>query len=210
MAGTVNLSEGLYTPLTTELFIQKFRWTAEQFSSFSGLWGVIGELTGALLGGILCDRLGRRKMAGLGMIMTATTLLVFSLTSSYWNYESYPRALIIPLFKGSLAFTTVSLFSLYMKISWTRAAATQFTLYMAMTNVGYALGAGLNRFNDWINHWEGSFTILQGITLVEADFYLVGGVVTLFPLTFLVFLDPDSIVQRKITPVPLSSSVPEG
>jgi len=210
MAGTVNLGEGLYVPLTTELFVQKFHWTAEQFSRFSGLWGMLGELTGALLGGVLCDRIGRRKMAGLGMILTSATLLTFSLTSSYWSYESYPRALIIPLFKGCLAFTTVSLFSLYMKISWTRAAATQFTLYMAMSNVGYALGARLNSLNTWIDRWEGSFAILQGFTLVEADFYLITGVVTLFPLAFLFFLDPDSVARQKITPVPSSSNTPEG
>ncbi len=210
MAATVNLGEGLYVPLTTELFIQKFEWTAEQFSKVSGLWGVLGELTGALLGGVLCDRLGRRKMAGLGMIMTATSLLTFSLTSSHWDHESYPRMLIIPLFKGCVAFTTVSLFSLYMKISWTGAAASQFTLYMAMSNVGHALGAGLNRLNSWIELWAGNFGFLEGITLAEPDFYLVAGVVSLFPLVFLVFLDPDSVVRRKIDPGALSSSSPEG
>ena len=52
--------------------------------------------------------------------------------------------LLLPTFKGTLAFATVSLFSLYMKVSWTRAAATQFTLYMALSNLGYAVGAKLN------------------------------------------------------------------
>jgi PAT family beta-lactamase induction signal transducer AmpG len=210
MAGTVNLGEGLYVPLTTELFVQKFQWTAAQFSSFSGLWGVLGELTGALLGGILCDRLGRRNMAGLGMIMTSATLLLFAATSAHWTTPGYPQGLIIPFFKGAMAFTTVSLFSLYMKISWTRAAATQFTLYMAMSNVGYALGAGLNRLDAWIDRWEETFPFLQGVTLVEPHYFVVAGALTLFPIVFLGFLDPDDIVQRKITVVPVSSSAPEG
>ena len=36
---------------------------------------------------------------------------------------------------------SVSLLALFMNISWTRAAATQFTLYMTLSNVGFAIGA---------------------------------------------------------------------
>jgi hypothetical protein len=38
---------------------------------------------------------------------------------------------------------TVSGFSLFMRISWTKAAATMFTCYMALSNVGDVIGKGL-------------------------------------------------------------------
>ena len=92
----------------------------------------------------------------------------------------------LPAFKGTLAFATVSLFSLYMKVCWTKAAATQFTLYMAMANVGYAVGAKLNA---WIE--------LAGFSPTMADFYLVAGAFALLPLVFLTGLDPDGVEARR-------------
>ncbi|HIA28012.1 MAG TPA: MFS transporter [Planctomycetes bacterium] len=202
LALLVPICEGLYVPLTTDLFVQGFGWTAERFSQVTGTWGVAGELIGALLGGFLCDRLGRRRMAGFGLILTASVLVTFSLTSDYWQQEGYPSLLLPPLFKGCFAFTTVSLFSLYMKISWTGAAATQFTLYMATSNMGHALGAQLNKLNDWI-----SWIFPEAAGISDSGFYLLAGVLALLPLAILPLLDPDSIGRRKqLAPAPGSSS----
>ncbi len=211
MAITVPLCEGLYVPLTTEIFVQRFRWSAEAFSRANGTWGVLGELLGAILGGLLCDRFGRRRMAGLGIILTSATLLTFAFTSMYWYEDGYPQILLLPLFKGFFALTTVSLFSLYMKISWTGAAACQFTLYMAMSNLGHALGAGLNRLNRWIEIGVArGWSFLDGIVLDDSHFYMAAGVLALAPLTILPFLRPQSVVDQKLKEIPPSSSAPEG
>jgi PAT family beta-lactamase induction signal transducer AmpG len=186
VAATYAMAEGLYDPLTVEFFVQKLGWSAERFAAAQGTLGVIGELIGALTGGYLCDRIGRRKIARLGLLLMAAALLTFALTSVWWEGSWYPHVLLLPAFKGTLAFTTVSLFSLYMKVSWTRAAATQFTLYMAMANVGYAVGA---KFNKW-------FEVL-GFDLSLADFYLIGGLLPLLPALLLTGLDPDSVEARK-------------
>jgi len=93
---------------------------------------------------------------------------------------------LLPAFKGAVAFATVALFSLFMKVSWTRAAATQFTVYMAMGNVGYALGAKLN---GWVE--------LTGYSPSLAELYVVGGLLPIIPLLLLVGLDPDGVVARK-------------
>ncbi|HIN79747.1 MAG TPA: MFS transporter, partial [Planctomycetes bacterium] len=44
LALLVPICEGLYVPLTTDLFVQGFGWTAERFSQVTGTWGVAGEL----------------------------------------------------------------------------------------------------------------------------------------------------------------------
>ena len=207
LAGLATLCEGLFIPLTTELFVQGFDWGAEKFSDIQGTLGVAGELVGALLGGYLCDRLGQRKMAAYGMVTTATVLALFGLTSAWWHESWYPAVAIIPLFKSSYAFTTVCLFSLYMKLSWTGAAACQFTLYMAISNGGYALGAGLNRLNSWITGWV-------DFELATHHFYYVAAFMAMIPLITLPFINPADVEKRKdkerLVEIARSSSAPEG
>jgi PAT family beta-lactamase induction signal transducer AmpG len=157
VATTYTVTEGLYDPMTVELF-----------------------------GGFLCDRFGRRRIARIGLVMMAATLLTFGLTVESWSGPGYPHVLLLPAFKGSVAFMTVSMFSLFMKVSWTRAAATQFTAYMSLGNLGYAFGAKLN---TWVD--------LTGLPLDIADLYVLGGLLPVIPLLLLGGLDPDGVVARK-------------
>ena len=69
----------------------------------------------------------------------------------------------------------------------TSTAATQFTLYMATANLGYALGAKLIT-------WFG----LAGLDLSLADFYMLAGLSPLIPLVLLVGLDPDGVEERRL------------
>ena len=187
MAMCFNICEGIYDPLTAEFFVQRLSWGAERYAQAQGTYGVLGELFGALAGGYLCDRYGRRRVAGLGMLLVAASLLTFGLTAGLWSQPGYPHVLLLPAFKGTLAFTTVSLFSLYMKVSWTQAAATQYTLYMASSNLGYALGARLLAWTD-----------IGGYGFDAADFYVIGGLTQMVSLSVLFILDPDSVERRKL------------
>ncbi len=186
LAAVYPMCEGLYDPLTVEVFVQDFGWSAAEFARAQGTWGVIGELIGALTGGYLCDKLGRRRMAALGFVLMSAVLFTFAATASSWHAAGFPAVLLLPAFKGTLAFATVSLFSLFMKVSWTQAAATQFTLYMALSNLGYATGAKLNAWPEAL-----------GFSLDLPDYYLVAAVIPLLALIFLIGLDPDEVEARR-------------
>ena len=62
-----------------------------------------------------------------------------------------------------------------MKISWTAAAATQFTVYMAVSNLGYAAGPMLTRLH-----------------LDDPSSYLAAAVVAFLPMPFLFLLRPEA------------------
>ena len=186
VAGSMAIGEGLYDPVTTEFFVQGLGWSAERFAQAQGTLGVLAELGGALLGGFLCDRFGQRRIAVIGILLFTATLLTFSFTSNLWDQPWYPHILLLPAFRGFVAMTTVSMFSLYMKVSWTKAAASQFTLYMAMSNLGYWFGAKLN-------------TWLEGLSFPAAleDYYLLAGLLSLLPLVLLFSFNPDGVEARK-------------
>jgi PAT family beta-lactamase induction signal transducer AmpG len=174
------ICEGLSVPVTAELFIQEIGWTAERYGHAQGIFGTIGKLLGALGGGYLCDRIGPRRIIAAGTLVTTTTFLAFSLTHDLWTRDGYPLVLFFLMLETGLAMTSVSLFSLFMKIAWTTAAATQFTLYMTVLNAGNALGPMLTRLG-----------------LDHPAAYLLCASVAVLPLGLLPLLDPASVERRK-------------
>ena len=68
-----------------------------------------------------------------------------------------------------------------MKISWTTAKATQFTLYMAVSNFGVFLGSQLNRL-DW-ERWM---------------LFVLGGTSALIPIVLLLMMKPDLVVKKRL------------
>ena len=119
-------------------------------------------------------------MAGLGAVLTFITFAGFASSSQWWTLEAYPQTVFLGLIEATFAFTTVSLFSLYMKISWTGAAATQFTLFMTLSNLGTAIGPFLTRFGLGD---QASYLLCAGLALV--------------PIPFLVLLKPETVVRRR-------------
>jgi PAT family beta-lactamase induction signal transducer AmpG len=180
--------EGFHDALTPAVFTQALGWTAEQYSRLQGGWGLLGRILGAIGGGYVCDRLGRRLTLGVASGISTLAFVIFGLTSAWWSSPSYPLALFIVVIQGSIAMTAVSAFSLFMKISWTAAAATQFTVYMAISNLGYAAGPLLTR-----------------LRLDDPSSYLAAAAVAFLPIPFLFLLRPDSVVARKLAEEGLSS-----
>jgi PAT family beta-lactamase induction signal transducer AmpG len=186
VAMAYTLCEGLYDPLVAEFFIQELGWSAERFATSQGTFGVTGELAGALLGGYLADKFGGRLMARIGILILMSVMIGFALLAPVWQEPPVPLVLLLPAAKGMIAFVTVSMFVVFMKVSWTTAAATQFTLYMASANIGYSLGAKLNA---WLP--------AMGFDLSIADFFTTAGIITL-PAFFLLFgLDTNAVAARR-------------
>ncbi len=130
-------------------------------------------------------------MALIGLVLVMATMLMFSFLAAGWDNPNYLHVMLLPLFRGSIAFATVSLFSLYMKSCWTAGAATQFTLYMALNNIGYSIGTKLN---SWLP--------ASGISLDYPDYYVLGGLLPV--LAFLLLL---TVPRADDARVPIEDSL---
>ena len=172
---------GAFLPI---VYIQSLGWEPDSYSQVLSGLGTIPEFCGALLGGYIADRIGKRKIIVLGYAAYALLTICFGLLSDYWT-NSVVSTFYLILHPGCISFGTVAVFALCMQISWTRAAATMFTSYMAMANISTTIGARLAGY-------------LDGFISYDRIFILVG-LLTLLPLCILFIIEPHKMDEIKNT-----------
>ena len=154
---TALIGQGTNTTLILDLYVQEeenvnaepprrneinLGWSPEFYAQVTGVLGTVLEVAAALIGGYLADRYGQRKFIAIGYGGFGLLAVAFGLSEAYWTTTWFATGYLVvaPAF---LALGTVSGFSLFMRISWTTAAATMFTCYMALFNVGDVIGKGI-------------------------------------------------------------------
>lgn len=114
---------------------------------------LISGILGMFVAGALIDIFGKIKMLRIYLAMLIVLLVSAALAQPYWEN----RILIISFvsaFYILTTFTTIAIFAAAMNLCWKRISATQFTLYMAISNLGLASGAWLmGILSEWLS-WE--------------------------------------------------------
>lgn len=146
--------EGLIETLLPIFTIQNLGWTDISFSQAYSTTKVIGGIFGMAIGGVLVDMFGEKKMLTIYLSAFILLLGIMGLSSSFWKNDTLIFVFIL-LFLLLTTFIAISFFASAMKLCWKTVAATQFTIYMTISNTGYALGSGLlgalNTFLSWAN-----------------------------------------------------------
>jgi PAT family beta-lactamase induction signal transducer AmpG len=99
-------------------------------------------LGGSVAGGWLADKLGHKVMVAIASAALGCVFLGFGLLDSWWPDPDFILVFVCvrDLCYGVLS---ASLFALLMGVSWPVVAASQFTAYMALLNIGRTLGSKL-------------------------------------------------------------------
>jgi len=165
LALLASITTGLFGAFMSPLMIQELGWTQVEYTSITGSIVFVG-LGGSVAGGFLADLVGPRRLAmvsGLGM---ALIWLVLAMTPHLWSVR--PSMITYMIIDTALSgMFSVSLFSLFMGISWKKMAATQFTTYMAMLNLSRIIGAYLATRLDEIDvTYEQVFLVSTGVTIL--------------------------------------------
>ncbi len=128
--------------LATTYIIQEVGWSQERYSAVVGGGGLLLGLVGSLAGGFVASKFGARRMACLGSAALGLAWVAFGLTL---HPEMHAVTISTHLYVQVLfqSFMSVSLFAVFMRVSWPVVAATQYTAYMAMLNMSRAGGAFL-------------------------------------------------------------------
>ena len=179
------INQGVNSGILPVFYNKTFGWEPDTYSQVFGGPGAVLEFFGALLGGVLADRFGRRKIfflgwGGFSFLAGIFGFLILSMEQiPYWFQFFY---LVSHPFL--IAMGTVAMFALAMALSWSKSSATMFTSYMAISNLSVVIGTRL------IGPLTESFSVGQ--------IYVLLLVIGLFPVVFLKSMDPRPVLDIKL------------
>ena len=178
------INQGINGAVLPVFYNATLGWESDTYSQIVGGPGTILEFFGAILGGVMADRFGRRKVffIGWGSFSVLSGIFGFMILSMpelpVWFQGFYLIA-----YPFCVAVGTVGMFALAMALSWSKASATMFTSYMAISNLSVVIG------NKLIGPLSDIFSIGQ--------IYVIMMFVCLTPVVLLKSMDPKPILDIK-------------
>lgn len=161
----VGLMFGLIDTLLPIFSIQELGWTNSYFSNVFSITTVIGGFLGMFIGGYLVDYFGKIKMLSLYLFFLTLLIAVFASLSNLWGNNLIVYAFILSYYT-LYTFLCIAVFASAMHLCWKTVAATQFTLYMALSNMGRAAGAAMLGVLKTNFTWEIVFLIIAAMPVI--------------------------------------------
>ncbi len=163
-------------PIVLDIFINEAGWSMSKYSAVMGGFVIAFLMAGQLIGGFLGDRFGVREVAMIGFTLLALANAGLALMQDYWGNTTVMTAyLCARSIINGLAW--ISIISVSMRLTYSKAGGTQFTAYMSMFNLSGVIALSLT---------GKAIEIMDYISAL----YL-GAALTLMTVIFLVFIDPD-------------------
>lgn len=166
-----SIVEGIVDASVPVIAVQELGWSDEQYSGILSGSQLLGGLLGMFLGGYLIDRFGKKKMLVLILLLLVVVFVLFAGLSFLWEQ--------VPFFTGFIfiycllrTFANISFFALAMQLCWKQMAATQFTLYMTLMNLGMSIGSYLMGVFEREMIWEMVFIV--NIVILLAGIVMTG------------------------------------
>jgi len=160
----IRFSGGFLAAIAPIVVVQELGFSNTVFSQWIAAAGVISALFGVAIGPLI-DRYGSERFIRLAIIGNVIVALSVGLLPDWWSKPAFLLCvLFVSTFAGQIIF--ISIIALYMNICWTKVAATQFAIYMALSNLSRSAGAG-------------AYALIVDMFTTADFFLLMGGAVAL-------------------------------
>ena len=138
----IGIMYGLVDTLLPIFTIQELGWTNTSFSNVFSITNILAGFFGMFIGGYMVDYFGKLKMLTLYLGGVTVLITIFAFTTTFWHNNIYVYGFIL-VYYTLYTFLCIAVFASGMNLCWRTVAATQFTLYMALSNMGRASGSAL-------------------------------------------------------------------
>ena len=122
--------------------VQALGWTNQDYSQFYSTASLTGGIGGMLIGGLLIDRFGKKRMLNIYFFLMVSLISSLAFMKMYWAHTWFISGFMIG-YQVLYVFTSIGIFATAMECCWKKVSATQFTLYMTIGNLGRIVGAKL-------------------------------------------------------------------
>ena len=138
--------------------IQELNWTNTSYSEVYSIVTIVAGLFGMFVGGALVDFFGKIRMMSVYLIFLVILILSFALLPNLWGNDKVVYG-FMGIYYLVYTFLSIATFAAAMQLCWKTVAATQFTLFMALSNMGRASGSAiLGTLKENLN-WDYVFII---------------------------------------------------
>ena len=145
--------------------VQALGWTDKLYAQYFSTASLTGGITGMLIGGLLIVRFGKIRMLGIYCILFIILSSVLVLAKAYWIHKGFITAFMV-IFQVLYVFSNIGFFAAAMECCWKKISATQFTLYMTISNLGRITGAKLVGWVKLHFSWEISILFFSALFLL--------------------------------------------
>jgi len=160
---------GTLLPIFT---VKELNWSNATYSELYATAKLIGGMVGMLMGGALIEKFGRIRMMNIYFFLMIITNAALSFLKTYWDNHTFIYSFMIA-YNILYTFSCIGIFAIAMQCCWKKVSASQFTLYMTLSNLGrLALAALIGPIKDNYS-WQISlfaFSIMLGISWLLMQF----------------------------------------
>ena len=142
--------------------VQYLGWSDQAYAQFYATATLIGGIGGMLVGGILIDKFGKIRMLNIYCFLLILLIVAMSFLQSFWQNSWFISGFII-VFKILYVFTSIGIFATGMQCCWKKVSASQFTLFMTISNIGRIVGAALIGPATKQLDWNYTFLLFGGM-----------------------------------------------
>lgn len=171
-AFSFSIGRGLMDTALPVLTVQELGWSDGEYSKIFAVINLTSGILGMFVAGALIDFFGKVRMMSIYLFLLISLVVCAFFLRDYWD-NKYIFVAFMGLFYTLIVFTTIAVFATAMQLCWKRISATQFTLYMAISNLGLAAGAALLGPLKSFLAWEYvllAFTIFVCFMLIVIQF----------------------------------------
>ena len=157
------------SPIYVDIFINEAGWSQEKYNGIVGGIALLGSVSGQIIGGILGDKFGIRRVAMVSFLVLALANATFAFLEPQWgNTWVMTVYLIGQYFIAGIAL--ICIISLCMRLTWSKVGGTQFTAYMSILNTSVVFAYTLTERMISVFNYSTAIYIGAALTLVTSFF----------------------------------------